>query len=98
MHLGQDVVVLSADIVGVFDIENATVRRTTRDFLSAAQRAGKVREVSGELPKAFIVCAGRGREREETVYLSQISSGTLRKRAGSFQAWSEELLRRERQD
>lgn len=95
LHLGQDVVVLSADVIGIFDIENATIRRATRDFLSTAQRAGRVAEVSGELPKSFVVCAGQGKNRKETVYLSQISSGTLRKRAGSLQAACEELLRRE---
>lgn len=67
------------EVVGIFDIENATIRRATRDFLQAAQRAGRVREVSGELPKSFIVCEKNGRE---TVYLSQISSATLKKRAG----------------
>lgn len=95
LHLGQDVMVLGAEVIGIFDIENATIRRATRDFLSDAQRAGRVLEVSGELPKSFIVCAGRGKGKKETVYLSQISSGTLRKRAGSFQAACEELLHKE---
>jgi hypothetical protein len=95
LHLGQDVMVLSADVVGIFDIENATIRRATRDFLRAAQRAGRVVEVSGELPKSFVICAEKGKKSRERVYLSQISSITLRKRAESLQAACEELLRRE---
>ena len=93
IHLGQDVLVPGEDVIGIFDIENATIRRATRDFLQQAQRAGRVKEVSDELPKSFIVCAGRGarrctgREKKETVYLSQISSATLKKRAGLLESF-----------
>ena len=78
LHLGQDVIVNERIIVGVFDMDNSTVSRHTRAFLARAQREGRVVNVSLELPKSFIVCEENGRE---TVYISQISTATLLRRA-----------------
>lgn len=78
LHLGQDIIVNERDIVGVFDLDNSTISRHTRDFLSKAQKEGRVVNVSMELPKSFIVCKDRGKE---IVYLSQISTATLLRRA-----------------
>ena len=41
LHLGQDTIVNERDIVGVFDLDNSTVSRHTRDFLSKAQKEGR---------------------------------------------------------
>ena len=78
LHLGQDVIVNERTIVGVFDMDNSTVSRHTRASLARAQREGRVVNVSLELPKSFIVCEENGRE---TVYISQISTATLLRRA-----------------
>ena len=78
LHLGQDVIVNERTIVGVFDMDNSTVSRHTRAFFARAQREGRVVNVSLELPKSFIVCEENGRE---TVYISQISTATLLRRA-----------------
>ena len=64
--------------MGVFDLDNSTISRHTRDFLSRAQKEGRVVNVSMELPKSFVVCEKNGRE---TVYISQISTATLLRRA-----------------
>ncbi len=78
LHLGQDTVVRSRDIVGIFDMDNTTLSKHTRAFLADAQKGGRVFTVSLELPKSFVVCVGQ--EQNETVYISQISAATLRKR------------------
>ncbi|MGI5965926.1 MULTISPECIES: extracellular matrix regulator RemB [Anaerotruncus] len=80
LHLGQDTVIRTDDIVGIFDLENTTISRNTKDFLSRAEKSGQVVNVSYELPKSFVICA-QGR-RDPTVYITQISSTTLKKRAG----------------
>ena len=78
LHLGRDVVVSTNDILGIFDLDNSTVKKSTRDFLEKMQRRGEIVDVSEELPKSFILCRnGRG----QMVYLSQISPATLLKRA-----------------
>lgn len=80
LHLGQDKLVKTEEVIGIFDMENTTVSRHTRDFLARAEKRGRVVSVTTDLPKTFVVC-GRGKERA-AVYLSQISSATLRKRTG----------------
>ena len=78
LHLGQDVVVKTEQVVGIFDLENSTVSKITRDYLAKATKQGRVVNVSMEMPKSFVVCTGR--EQQTTVYISQISAATLRKR------------------
>ena len=81
LHLGENTVVKSSDIIGIFDIENTSVGRITKDFLSSAGKNGKVVNVSYEMPKSFVLCLDKGEG--QTVYISQISCSTLRKRAKS---------------
>jgi extracellular matrix regulatory protein B len=86
LHLGQDTVVSFDEIIGIFDLDTSTVSKTTRDYLSRAELAGEVVNVSMELPKSFTVCKGAGGK--TTVYISQISSSTLLKRTGYIQGLS----------
>lgn len=56
-------------------MDTTTVSKKTRDYLSKAEKDGRVFYVSNELPKSFIVCENG------KVYVSQISPSTLLKRA-----------------
>ena len=78
LHLGQDTVINDREIIGIFDMDKTTISKATRKFLSEAQKSGKIKEVSYEIPKTFILSATK---ESETVYLSQISAATLCKRA-----------------
>lgn len=78
LHLGNDVVVRESDIIGIFDMENTTTSKQSRNFLSSAEKNGEVINVSYELPKTFVVCQDGERT---TVYISPISSATLLKRS-----------------
>lgn len=83
LHLGQDTVVLGDDIVGVFDLDTATVSERGRRFLNIAQKQGAVVDVTQELPKSAVITGGR-RVRDSgkaKVYISQMSTATLKKRA-----------------
>ena len=82
LHLGQNTVVLLDDIVGIFDMDTSTIAKTTRNFLSTAEKKGDIVSVSNELPKTFIVCKAPSLPNGRIIYLSQISSPTLLKRAG----------------
>ncbi len=77
LHLGQNTVITHDEIVGIFDLDNTTVSKKTRDYLSRAEKEGRVSVVSMELPKSFIVCKEKSGQK---VYLSQISTSTLLKR------------------
>ena len=78
LHLGFDTVVRERDVIGIFDLDNASWSKHTRDYLNRAEQAGQARYVCEDLPKAFVVTEDRG---ESRVYLTQLSSQTLLKRA-----------------
>ena len=81
IYLGEETLVHSKDVVGVFDLELTTLSANTRRFLADAEKGGRVVEVAcGQLPRSFIVCTEK--DGSETVYLSQLSAATLKKRAG----------------
>jgi len=77
LHIGQNVVVPEADVIGIFDIDNTTGSFITRKFLNDAEKAGRVINISEELPRSFIVSSiGK----ELNIFLSQLSPQTLLKR------------------
>lgn len=81
LHLEQDSVILKKNIIGIFDMDKTTVSKKTREYLNQAEREGRVRYVSYDLPKSFIICA----EGNTTlVYISRLSSETVRGRMDSF--------------
>ena len=51
LHLGASVVIPLGDVLGIFDLDNTTSSRVTRDFLARAQQAGQVVSVGEDLPK-----------------------------------------------
>lgn len=79
LHIGNDYIVNSRDIVGIFDIENSSTSAITRDFLSAAEKNKRVIYCTYELPKSFVVCFDND-TLEEKVYISQLGCATLLKR------------------
>jgi len=81
LHLGQSVVVPEAEIIGIFDLDNTTGSKITREFLSDAEKEGSVVSVSEELPRSFVVCSGQ----KMKIYLTQLSSQTLLKRSETVQ-------------
>lgn len=84
LHLGEETVVRMNDIIGIFDIENTSISKHTKDFLARSEKGGRVVTVSYEMPKSFVVCKTVGNLEtvgEEKVYISQISTAALKKRA-----------------
>ena len=81
LHLGQSVMVPYRDIMGIFDLDNASWAYKTREFLEQAEAEGRAVWLGDDLPRSFVV-VGKGKE-PPTVYISQLSSSTLLKRAES---------------
>ncbi|MBP3447349.1 MAG: DUF370 domain-containing protein [Clostridia bacterium] len=79
LHLGQDTIITTDEIIGIFDLDTSTVMKSTRDFLSMMTKAKKVVNVSYELPKSFVLTYDE-KTKEKTMYISPISSMTLLKR------------------
>ncbi|MDR1217846.1 MAG: DUF370 domain-containing protein [Oscillospiraceae bacterium] len=79
LHIGQNVVVPTDEIVGIFDIDNTTGSRITRDFLKRAEEAGNTVNISDDLPRTFVLRSG-GRGGEARIYLTQLAAATLHRR------------------
>ena len=81
LHLGENTVVRTDNIIGIFDMDTSTISKWTKDYLSNATKNKRVINVSMELPKSLVVC---NENNEIKVYVSQISSQTLMKRKSNF--------------
>ncbi|MDE7193560.1 MAG: DUF370 domain-containing protein [Oscillospiraceae bacterium] len=73
IYLGGDVTVYADDVIGIFDIEECSVSRTTAEYLNFCQKKDIVVNVSEDMPKSFIVC-------EKKTYISNVSNSTINKR------------------
>lgn len=74
LHIGEDTLVRDKDIIGIFDMDNSTVNKATRDYLKKAENDKRVIYVNYDLPKCFVVT-------DKNVFVSPINTGTLNKRA-----------------
>ena len=75
LHLGNNVSVPTDDIIGIFDLDNASTARDTRKFLRTAEEEGMVSAVGEDLPKSLVVCCPRGSW--QRVYVSPLTPQTL---------------------
>ena len=54
IHLGNNVMLPINEIIGIFDLENTSVSKRTRDFLNKAEKQGRVVTINYDLPRSFI--------------------------------------------
>ena len=76
LSVGNDMSVRSSAVVGIFDLDNTTTSKRTRQFLEKAEQEGRVVPCD-DLPKSYVVTVEYGLER---VYLTALSAKTLEKR------------------
>ncbi len=81
LYIGQDQLLPEERIIGVFDLDTASYGRRAKEFLDRAEGSGTVIDSSGELPKSFVVCDHP--YHPQIIYLSQLNTATLQKRAVS---------------
>lgn len=75
LHLGQGTVVPFEDIIGVFDLDNATYQKKTRDTLEVLEERGQLHPLGRRLPVSLVVT-------DRAAYLSPISPAMLCRRLG----------------
>jgi len=76
LSIGNDMSIRETSLIGIFDMDNASISRRTREFLAKAQKEGMVVPCD-DLPKSFIITREYGMIK---VYESTLSSATLEKR------------------
>ena len=76
LSIGNDFAVRESSIVGIFDMDNTSTSKRTREFLAKAEQEGQVIPCD-DLPKTFVLTAEYGLNR---VHLTSLASSTLEKR------------------
>ena len=76
INIGNDMSVREKSIIGVFDMDNTSTSKKTREFLNRAEKNGEIIPCD-DLPKSFILTAEYGMAR---IHLTALSSYTLEKR------------------
>lgn len=76
LSIGNDMAVRDRSIIGIFDLDNTSTSKRTREFLEQAEKEGEVIPCD-DLPKSFILTSEYGFTR---VRLTALSSSTLEKR------------------
>lgn len=74
LHLGNKTVINSKEIIGIFDLDTATVSKRTREFLNKNEKKNNIILVSEEIPLSFVVCDNK------KIYFSPVLGSTLNKR------------------
>ena len=78
LNIGGGFVGRRADVVAVFDMDNATWSRITRGALALAEKRGEVINAAEDIPRSFILFEENGVRR---AYLSQLSSAAIARRS-----------------
>lgn len=76
LHIGNGKTVKKKDIIGIFDLDSATVSRVTKDFVNRKERSGDLEYDYSDLPRSFVVVDGEPCK----IFLSRISPQGLKLR------------------
>jgi extracellular matrix regulatory protein B len=83
LHLGAATIIPLKDVISITDIKNGK-SDINKEFLDLMVEESMIEDVSDDNPKCFIVT-------EKIVYISAISSTTLKKRAENMRCVGDEI-------
>jgi hypothetical protein len=78
LHIGNGKSVRKKDVIGIFDLDTATITKTGKDFINRMQKNGRVEYDDDDLPRSFLLI---DENKKYKVNLSRISSKGLATRA-----------------
>ena len=76
VSIEKDMAVRDRNVIGIFDLDNTSTSKKTREFLEKNEKLGQVVPCD-DLPKSFVLTTEYGMDR---IYLSSLSAVTLEKR------------------
>ena len=77
LHIGNGKSVKKKNVVGIFDLDTATVSSITKKFINSAQKNNILEYTDEDLPRTFVLTEENG---EVKVSLSRISTVGLKQR------------------
>jgi hypothetical protein len=81
LHLGNDIYIPIKSIVAICNLDTASVSKSTQIYLKKCEEKGIIETICEDIPKSFIVT---NKKNKDKIYLTNISSTTLMKRAGIY--------------
>ena len=79
LHIGRNQMLAERRIIGIFDLDNTSTSKITREFLNTAEQDSVVQTACEDIPQSFVVCDHP--YHRQIIYISQLNSQTLLKRA-----------------
>ena len=76
LSIGNDMAVRDKSIIGIFDLDNTSTSKRTREFLEKNEKEGQVVPCD-DLPKSYVLTTEYGMDR---IYLTSLTAATLEKR------------------
>lgn len=74
IYVGGEYFVKDNDIIGIFDMDSATVSKKTRDFLETAEKNGEIIYSNlYEFPRSFVLT-------KDKTYITPIAASTLNRK------------------
>ena len=83
LHAGNGKNIREKNIIGIFEMDNATVSSVTRKFLTSEQKKNRIYSVSSDIPKSFILY--KDKDGSCKVCFSQLASTSLIGRVGKYE-------------
>ena len=77
LHIGNKKSVKQEKIIGIFDLDTATVTKSTKEFINKMEKGGNIEYDDTDLPRSFVL---EGKKKNEKIRLSRISTQGLKLR------------------
>ena len=84
LHVSKKQKISNKSIIGIFDMDNASVGKDTKQFLARMQKRGSVRSDIGDIPKSFVMYDTDG---GTEIALLKFSSASVEKKVNAFEGY-----------
>lgn len=81
LHIGNGKNIKQKNIIGIFDLDTATVSSQTKRFVNQMEKEGLVEYEDMDLPRSFLLIKNEDGAHPFSLRLSRISPAGLRERA-----------------
>ena len=81
LHIGNGKSINQKNIIGIFDLDTATVSSQTKRFVAKMEKEGLVEYEDSDLPRSFLLIEDEKEKKNFSLRLSRISPAGLRERA-----------------
>ena len=68
LHIGNGQSVKKKDVIGIFDLDTATVTKTGKDFINRLEKTGNVEYSDDDLPRSFVLVNEHGKNKGRCIF------------------------------